>query len=168
LAEKLIEPVDFDQAKLVVEVGPGHGAVTRVIRDRLRSPEQYLGIEISRTFVKEFQRRFPDLRVVHGSAEHLSEHLKTYGYTEADFVVCGVPWAVLSLEKQKAILNGICSAIRPGGGFSTIAYASGTRLPSGERFLDVLKETFPHVEKGEVVWKNVPPAYAYHCRKDLQ
>jgi phospholipid N-methyltransferase len=38
-------------------------------------------------------------------------------------------------------------------------------LPSAHKFRKKLDRTFHKVEKGKVVWGNIPPAFVYRCRK---
>jgi len=46
LAEAMVAPIDFAKGPTIVEFGPGTGAFTRTIAQRLRPPGRYLGIEL--------------------------------------------------------------------------------------------------------------------------
>ena len=62
LAEAMLAPVDFSAARTVVEFGPGTGAFTRAIAQRLPSHTRYLGIELNPTFCRSLALSFPRLR----------------------------------------------------------------------------------------------------------
>ena len=46
-----------------------------------------------------------------------------------------------------------------------VAYLQGLMFPNGQRFRRLLGEVFRGVEISPVVWKNIPPAFVYRCRK---
>ena len=61
--------------------------------------------------------------------------------------------------------EAILEALPAGGYFTTFAYLQGTWLPTGIKFRRRLEKYFSHVEKSRIVWGNIPPAFAYRCRK---
>jgi phospholipid N-methyltransferase len=165
LAEAMVAPIDFAQAGAIVELGPGTGSITAAIARRLNDRTRYLGIEISEGFCRTLKRRFPGLDFVNGSAEDLQSILIASGIDAVDTVICGLPWASLPTELQTRILAGVVDSLRPGGVFVTFAYLQGLLLPAARALRRRLRREFAIVETTRIVWGNLPPAFAYVCRK---
>lgn len=74
----MVDVIDFNKAKCIVELGPGTGVFTKEIMKRKKQETIFLLIEINEVFCKELKRKFKDEQnviVVHGSAENI----KVYG-----------------------------------------------------------------------------------------
>ena len=56
-------------------------------------------------------------------------------------------------------------ALVPGGVFVTFGYLQSLALPGAWALRRRLRHGFADVAKTKVVWGNVPPAFAYICRK---
>jgi phospholipid N-methyltransferase len=165
LAESMIAPIDFNHAQTIVEFGPGAGVITAAIARNLQHHSRYLGIEINEAFHKTLTARFPHLAFFHRSAEHAEDILAEQGIEAADAIVSGLPWATLRQKHRDAILKAIHRTLRPGGVFISFAYLQGFLLPSAWTFRNRLKAEFADVAMTPVIWRNVPPAFTYVCRK---
>ena len=165
LAARMVEGLPLEKARVVVELGPGTGAFTRVIQQRIRPGTLFLAVEINPLFATHLATQFPRVEVVHGSAERLDEHLQQFGEPQADYVLSGLPWAGFSPEEQQRLLAAVLRALRPGGQLATYAYNHTAWLPGGRRFRRLLKSRFGRVTTTRTVWRNLPPAFVYRCRK---
>jgi phosphatidylethanolamine/phosphatidyl-N-methylethanolamine N-methyltransferase len=165
LAERMIENVGLDQARVVVEIGPGTGAFTRAIQKELLPSAFFLAVEIDPQFATHLKRRFPRAHVVNDSAERLDQHLRNLGHASADCVLSGLPWAGFSGADQRRVLSAVFRALRPGGLMTTYAYNHTAWLPGGRRFRSLLESTFSDVTTTRTEWRNLPPAFVYRCRK---
>jgi phospholipid N-methyltransferase len=165
LAERMIEDLRLEQARVVVELGAGTGAFTRAILKELHPTAIFLVVEINPVFAGHLKRRFPRVNVVNDSAERLGEHLQTLGQTSADCVLSGLPWAGFKLDEQKRLLASVIGALRPGGYMTTYAYNHVAWLSGGRRFRKLLRSSFSRVETTRTEWRNLPPAFVYRCRK---
>jgi phosphatidylethanolamine/phosphatidyl-N-methylethanolamine N-methyltransferase len=165
LAHAMLDPIDFTSARTVVEFGPGTGAFTREIARRLAPGCRYLGIELNGRFAAELARSFPDLRVVHGSVAELARILGEYGVPSVEVIVCGLPWATLPVSLQQSVFAAMDKALAPGGVFVTFGYLQALLLPRAWAFRRRLRHKFREFAHTRVVWRNVPPAFAYVCRK---
>ena len=165
LAERMIEDVRLDQAKVVVELGPGTGAFTRAIQKEIQPAATFLAVEIDPVFANHLKRRFPRVHIINDSAERLDQHLQTLGHTSADCILSGLPWAGFSGEEQQCLLGAVFRALRPGGYLTTYAYNHVAWLPGGRRFRKLLQSTFSDVATTRTEWRNLPPAFVYRCRK---
>jgi phospholipid N-methyltransferase len=86
----------------------------------------------------------------------------------ADAVLCGLPWSLISAAAQRAIVEATARALRPEGSFSTLAYVHALPLSPARRFRALLGEVFDEVLSTRTVWRNLPPAVIYVCRRPRQ
>jgi phospholipid N-methyltransferase len=66
---------------------------------------------------------------------------------------------------QRDILKAAHDSLSDDGVFVTFAYLQGFALPPAWRFRSLLRGLFSEVKQSDVVWRNVPPAFVYRCRK---
>ena len=112
-------------APVVVELGPGTGAVSAVIDERLPRGARHLAVELDEGMVEFLGRTRPGLEVVHGDARDLGKLLAERGVMHVDAVVCGLPWALFDEPTQQRVLTEVGHAIGPTGAFTTFAYLPG-------------------------------------------
>jgi phosphatidylethanolamine/phosphatidyl-N-methylethanolamine N-methyltransferase len=165
LARRMVEEAGIETAETVVELGPGTGPFTRAILDRIGPRTFFLAMELNPEFAAGLSQRFPGLTVVNDSAERLPDHLKAHGRAAADTILCGLPWAGFSRDHQERLMGAVVDSLRPGGRFATFAYIHACWLPPGRRLRRLLRSRFSHVERSRIVWRNLPPAFVYRCRK---
>lgn len=150
---------------VVVELGPGTGAVSAVIDDRLPQGARHLAVELDAGMVDFLRRTRPGMDVVHGDARDLGKLLAERGVAHVDAVVCGLPWALFDETTQFMILTEVGHAIGATGAFTTFAYLPGMALPAAHRFRRTLRARFEEVIVTATVWRNMPPAFVYVCRR---
>jgi phosphatidylethanolamine/phosphatidyl-N-methylethanolamine N-methyltransferase len=165
LSAVLTSVVPTAGAPVVVELGPGTGAVSAVIDERLPRGARHLAVELDVGMVEFLGRTRPGLDVIHGDARDLGKLLAEREVTEVDAVVCGLPWALFDEPTQHAVLTEVGHAIGATGAFSTFAYVPGLALPAARRFRRTLRARFEEVIVTATVWRNVPPAFVYVCRR---
>jgi phospholipid N-methyltransferase len=139
--------------------------VTGVIDARLPPAARHIAVELDPRMVRYLRRVHPGLEVIEGDAAKLGTLLTERGVERADAVLSGLPWALFDDGLQRSILDQVAAVIGPSGAFTTFAYTSGLVLPSARRFRRALRETFDEVVVTATVWRNVPPAFAYVCRR---
>jgi phosphatidylethanolamine/phosphatidyl-N-methylethanolamine N-methyltransferase len=49
--------------------------------------------------------------------------------------------------------------------FSTFAYLQGLVLPNARALRERLDAEFSNVTRSPIVWRNLPPAFVYVCRR---
>ncbi|MGD8376804.1 MAG: methyltransferase domain-containing protein [Acidobacteriota bacterium] len=165
LARRMVEDVAWESVRTAVECGPGTGAFTGAILDRLPDAARLLAVELNPALAARLQERHPEVRVHSGSIAALPEILREHDLGPVDVIVSGLPWAAFSAEEQEVLLSRLISCLAPGGRFLTYAYIQGLLLPSGRRFRRLLHRNFPQVRRSPVVWRNIPPAFVYRCRR---
>lgn len=165
LAERMVEDAGLHHAKVVVELGPGTGAFTQAIQKELSPSAFFMAMEIDAQFAAHLKRKFPQIHIINDSAEHLDQHLKSFGHSAADCVMSSLPWAGFSSEDQHRLLEAVYRALKPGGLMTTYAYNHTAWLSGGRRFRKLLQSTFREVTTSRTEWRNLPPAFVYRCRK---
>lgn len=165
LAEVLAAVVPSGSAQAVVELGPGTGAVSDAIERRLPEGARHVAVEVDDDLAAHLRATRPHMEVLTGDAAHLSGLLADADVKEADAVVSGLPWALFPAEQQRDILSQVAGALVDGGAFTTFGYLHARPMGSARRFRHLLRETFDEVIISSVVWRNVPPAWVYICRR---
>lgn len=167
LAERLATIVPRHGSPVVLELGPGTGAVSDVIDQRLPDPGTHLAVEIDPAMAAYLQRRRPTMSVLCGDAAELDTLLSEAGVSHVDAMVSGLPWSLFDAAFQRTVLAKVSTVLTPGGGFSTFAYRHAARLSGARRFRALLDEYFDEVVVTRTVWRNLPPAYVYVCRRPI-
>lgn len=163
LSQKIVEGCDLHQRDTVVELGPGTGAFTGLILERMRRQARFFALELSDTNVRELRRRFPRLNVYADSAEKLPGYLKIQDRPKADCIISGLAWGNMMPATQNRIFDAVLDSLAPDGLFTTFAYVHAKWLPTSLRFRQRLFRHFPRVEVTPIVWRNLPPAFVYRC-----
>jgi phosphatidylethanolamine/phosphatidyl-N-methylethanolamine N-methyltransferase len=163
LADRLATVVPRRNGAVVVELGAGTGVVTAKI-DQRRSPDStFLVFERNEPLAAKLARLAPTAQVA-SDARDLRKQLADNGLTEADAIVCGLPWANFSTEEHDELLGTIIDVLAPGGVFTTFAYVHALVLPQARLFRDELAARFDEVLPTRAVLRNLPPAITYACR----
>ena len=159
LIRELLKPVDWDQAKVIVEYGPGVGVITTEVLKRMRPDAMLIAIETNPDFVTYLRDAIQDerLHVVEGSAEAVDEILKRYGQSNASYVISGIPFSTIPAPIRERILQKTCDALKPGGSFLVYQFSS--------RVFEDLQRIFRYVRR-QFEPLNVLPAHLFFCQPD--
>jgi phospholipid N-methyltransferase len=163
----------------ILEVGPGTGAVTRVLVEAIRPGDALDIVEINGAFVDVLKQRFAEepafarvkeqTRILHRPLQEVP------GEAVYDFVISGVPLNNFPIPLVEDIFASYRRLLKPGGVLSYFEYAGirGVKkkvVGASERKrladLDVfLKDKIRDYQFAkDLVLMNVPPAYARHLR----
>ncbi|MFB4273884.1 MULTISPECIES: class I SAM-dependent methyltransferase [unclassified Nonomuraea] len=165
LAAAVCAPIPERGEPVVAELGPGTGAFTVEIQERLAGRGHHMAVELNEPLAQLLAERFPTVDVVHDDATRLGELLGERGLRMADVVVSGLPWAAFPDELQRELLTAVTGAMSPGAAFTTFSYIHAIPLSSARRFRALLAERFEEVVPGRTVWRNTPPAFVFHARR---
>jgi len=155
--------IDWQEARSVVEYGPGTGVFTERILQKIHPESSFFAIEMSDELAQVTRTRCPQATVYQDSAANVKSLCEQHGVEQVDAILCGLPWAAFSESLQTEIMDAMMSVLRPGGQFATFAYWQGVALPAGRRFSKRLRETFSSVRRSPTAWINLPPAFVYRC-----
>ncbi len=159
----MVDWLDWDNLNSLVEYGPGTGAITEIIQQRLQADTSFFAIERDPELAAHTRQRCPEVTVHEDCVSRVSDLCSQAGIEQVDAVLCGLPWASFSPEMQDICLKAMFEILPPGGRFATFAYWQGLMLPAGQRFRRYLKENFTTVTQSKTSWKNLPPAFVYQC-----
>ena len=163
LALAMIRGFPLERAHTVVELGPGTGAFTGPILDRIGRNTNFFVMELDPIHARGLRRRFPELTVYNDSAERMLEYLALHERQVADYIISGLPWANIPTENQDRIMDAILASLAPNGIFTTFAYLHARWLPKARQFRRALERRFAQVQTSPVIWRNLPPAFVYRC-----
>ena len=150
---------------VVVELGPGTGAVTSAIAARLPRDARHLAVELDPAMAAFLRREHTGVDVITADAGDLVDVLAGLQISTVAAVIGGIPWSLLSSGSQEHILQQIAEVIGSDGVFTTFAYAHARALPSARGFRRALEGIFAEVQVSRLVWQNLPPAFSYICRQ---
>lgn len=165
LGAVLAAPVPREGSPVVVELGPGTGAVSDQIARRLPASARHLAVELDPVMAAWLARNRQDIEVIEGDAADLDRLLGASGVGRVDVVVSSLPWSLFDAPTQQATLAAIGRAVAPGGTFTSFAYLNGLLLPGARQFRQALHECFDEVITTATIWRNLPPAVVYVCRR---
>lgn len=165
LASRMLDGISLESAATVVELGPGTGAFTTEILHRISSEAKFIAIEKNPVFLAGLRQRFENLEIIEGDAGNLVHLLHHRGIDAVDVVVSGLPWAAFPETVQQKILSEVHDILAPDGRFVTFAYFGMHMLPRARAFRNLLESFFDQVERTPLAWRNLPPAFAYHCKR---
>jgi len=133
MERRIIEFSGLDDARVVVELGPGTGGTTRALLRAMRSDARLLAIDLDPAFT-EIVAAIDDPRLIAhtGSAAEISEILKQHGLIGADVVISGIPFSTLPASVGTGILESVRDSLSADGVFVAYQFrAEVARLAEG-------------------------------------
>jgi len=153
---------------VVVELGPGTGAFTSAIQERVGGRGRHVAIELHEEWAGLLRRRFAGVDVVCADVATLPSVLADRGITSVDAVVSGLPWVAYAPGPDGRGLHAlITDALAPTGVFTQFAYSWTRWAPPAQRQLADLRDHFGEVVTSPTVWRNLPPAVVHLARRPL-
>ena len=157
LANRMVENINFSNAKYIVEYGPGTGIFTDKLIKKRNKDTVIIIIEYNNEFYKLLKEKFKgekNLLIVNDSAENIDKHLMMHDIPYVDYVISGLPFSSLPKKTSCNILNKTNEILRKEGKFITFQYTLFKKGFISNYFssIDVKKEFI-----------NIPPAYVLSC-----
>jgi phospholipid N-methyltransferase len=152
LVKRVAGKMDFSRRRVIAEYGPGEGVHSREIARRMTADSHLLLFELDPTFARDLERQFADdprVHVVHGDAASLPEELERRGFAKCDYILSGIPFSILKIDKKRALLQKTYDALAPGGSF--IIYQVTNELRQHATL-------FEHTDS-EYFLQNIPPMF---------
>lgn len=157
LGDKMLEGINFKQAKYLVEYGPGTGVFTDKLLEKRNLNTVIILIENNKEFclgLEEKYKKEPNLIIINGSAEYINQYLKEYHIPYADYVISGLPFTSLPKKVSVNILRSTQQILKRDGKFITFQYSQYKK--------GFIHQFFKNIEvKREL--RNLPPAYVFSC-----
>jgi phosphatidylethanolamine/phosphatidyl-N-methylethanolamine N-methyltransferase len=179
LASALCRHVGTGAPQKILEAGPGTGAVTGVVVERMRVEDELWMVELNPTFAAHLRGAFkerPAFRAVADRCHLVEGSLQALAQDgEFDVVISGLPLNNFSPEDVRAILDAYARLLKPSGVLSFFQYIlirdaktmvsfglERSRLKAVGKAIDgVLGE---REFARDWIWPNVPPAWVHHLR----
>lgn len=158
LGEKILEHVDFENSRLLVELGPGTGVFTDLIIDQMAADAKLLVFELNDNFFESLAERIHDPRVqlIHDSAEFISKYLTEDEQQKVDVVISSLPLTVFPEQLRKTVLDVAHECLKPDGMYTQFQYSLQAKR--------LLEARYKKVQIAFTM-RNFPPAFVYTCRK---
>ena len=163
----------------VLEVGPGTGAVTRRLVQRMGGQDRLTLVELNVDFVRHLRERFDHepafqnvagrTQIVHGRLEDLPQEPRF------DLIISGLPLNNFTVGEVEKILDHFQRLLKPEGTLSFFEYIAIRKVKSlvsrseGRARLRGIGRALNRVLdtqeiKRDWVWPNVPPAWVHHVQ----
>ena len=152
LVERVAAKIDFSRARVIAEYGPGEGVHSREIARRMRPDAKLLLFELDGAFSRDLRRQFSDdprVLVLHADAATLPEELSRSRIEQCDYIISGIPFSILEINKKRDLLQKTHDALKPGGSF--IIYQVTNELKQ--------HATFFNESESEYFLQNIPPMF---------
>jgi phospholipid N-methyltransferase len=158
LVERVSDKVDFANAQVIAEYGPGEGVHTREIVRRMRPDAELLVFELDPAFSRDLERQFTDdprVHVINRDAAALPDELERRRIPKCDYILSGIPFSILNIDKKRALLRKTHDALADDGSF--IIYQVTNELKQHATI-------FEHAQS-EYFLQNIPPMFITVFRK---
>jgi len=179
LASALCRHVGSGAPQKILEAGPGTGAVTGLVVERMRATDQLWMVELNPTFAAHLRSAFeqrPSFRAVADRCHLVEGSVQALGQDgQFDVVVSGLPLNNFSSDDVRTILDAYSKLLKPTGVLSFFQYIlirdaktmvsfglERTRLKGVGAAIDSVLGQREFAR--EWVWPNVPPAWVHHLR----
>jgi ornithine lipid N-methyltransferase len=159
LSRTTVRNVDWDRAKVVVELGAGTGPITKVLAEKARPDCRVVVLERDPDFARILRERFQDREnfdVVEGDVRDLTSILEGLGIPRVDAVISGLPVPSFPKDLQRDLFRVVKKILVPGGTYNQITEMPWVYLRFYRRFFQDVQFAFEP--------RNLPPAGAYYCR----
>jgi phospholipid N-methyltransferase len=158
LVDEVLKQINWNQARVIVEYGPGLGAFTTKVLNRMRPDAKLIALELNSDLFAYLTRtlRDPRLCLVRRSASEVDAVLSELGYGPADYIISGIPFKTLPPASRDAIVRKTHSVLRPRGSFLVYQFSSAV--------LPYLERVFAHVSR-DVELLNILPAKLFYCAR---
>lgn len=156
MARSIVDGIDFDRAKCIVELGAGTGPITTELVKHVRPHTKFMVVELDKDMAARLQAKFPTVDVVHGDACHFDKLLADRGVTRVDHVVSGLPIPSFPAPIRDDILATSARMLGADGTFRQL-----TVMPWV--YYKLYRGYFDQVQF-RMVPLNLPPGGVYVCR----
>lgn len=159
MARKLLDGIDWAQARSIVELGAGTGPITAEMVKAAHPKARLVVIELDPVLCGRLRDRFrdaPNVEVVLGDATKFGEILAERGIPAVDHVLSGLPLPSFPAAARDAILATASKTISAGGTFRQLTVMPLIYYKLYRRYFEDVRFRF--------VPFNLPPGGVYVCR----
>ncbi len=156
MCRKMTDFIDWEQDKVIVELGAGDGVITKHILSRIAPDAVLFAFEINPDLCKIISKiNDPRLILVNADAQTMEQHLNAHGYDHADHIISAIPFLNIPEEITTQILNKSQQILKDQGLFIQMHYA--------KTITHLYRQVFDEVHI-DYVPVNIPPGYVFKCK----
>jgi phospholipid N-methyltransferase len=159
MAKKMIDGIDWDAAKCIVELGAGTGPITAQVVKRVRPQTRLVVIELDPTLCGRLRSRFhniPNVDVIQGDATCFDKYLTERNIPKVDHVLSGLPLPSFPEDLRNTVLETSARTLATNGTFRQLTVMPWIYYRMYARYFEDVRFRF-------VPW-NLPPGGVYVCR----
>lgn len=126
LIRRIMRQARIPETRVVIELGPGTGVVTKPILQQAGLDSKLIAMEINPLYIDSLRRdiRDPRLTLYGGPAVEIKKALAVVGETHADLAISGIPFSTIPRAEGIATIEAIRDSLRPGGRFVAYQFRS--------------------------------------------
>ena len=155
LARMTCKGIDYNSAKVIVELGAGTGPVTQELLRCAKPGTRVVIVELDGDFCDRLRAKFPTADIVHGDAAHMDELLRERGIEKVDHIISGLPLPSFPAALRDSIIGSAVRSLADGGSFRQLTVMPMLYWKLYKRYFDSVKF--------KMVTLNVPPGGVYIC-----
>ncbi len=158
LVQDVLKQIDWENARVIVEYGPGVGAFTTKVLERMRPDAKLIALEINPEFCNFLSSSLQDPRflLLRKSATEIDGVLASLGYSHADYIISGIPFKTIPHPIRDTIVRKTHSALSPNGRFLVYQFSNAVQ-PYLERVFGRVSRDFELL--------NILPARLFFCAR---
>ena len=159
LSRATAEMIDWEAARVVVELGAGTGPITKVLAERAPTDCRVIVVERDPDFARLLRTRFgplPNFDVIEADVRALPSLLDDRGITRVDAFISGLPVPSFPADLRRDLFEMVRTFLAPGGYYSQITELPWVYQRVYRRHFEEVRFAFEP--------RNLPPAGVYHCR----
>ena len=148
---KIVNELDFENADVIVEYGPGKGIITMQLLKSMKSDAILFVFETNKQFISDLMN-ISDKRLIIINADAEDARLilkKRYKIEKVDYVISTIPFTFLDRRKRKRIITKTHNLLKENGKFITSQYTG--------LIYQLLKQKFRQTQRFAALI-NLPPA----------
>lgn len=155
LIEQIAKSAHLNDAKHIMELGPGTGGTTKGILKYMGDDAELITVEINQKFIEHMEKTIDDKRlsISDKGAQNLEEIMREHDWGSVDVIISGIPFSTLPKGMDKDIINAIHNALKPGGIF--LAYQLRDHVSK------LAEPVFGEYTFKKIEYKNIPPMRIY-------
>lgn len=140
--------------KIIVELGMGHGNITREILNNISLTSKIYSFEVKKSFCKHVESEITDSRLI--IINDGAENIKKYINENVDSVIGSIPFSFFSKEKGIGIIQDVYDKLEKNAYYSQVLY---TKF-NFKKFQQIFNKCYMRSIK------HTPTEYVYHCKKE--
>ncbi|MEG2003006.1 MAG: rRNA adenine N-6-methyltransferase family protein, partial [Clostridia bacterium] len=151
----MVETIDFEECKCIVEYGPGTGIFTNTIINCKKADTKLIIVEKNEFFYSELLKKYASNKsvyVVNGGADEIAEYLSFYKVEKVDCIISGLPFTSMPKDISDKIFIKTKEILKSKGIFISFQYTM------------LMKKTFEkHFSLNKILFeiRNLPPAFVF-------